>query len=192
MHVIPSATGSAWKRSLIDSTTTEFQSHFMSAARTIETEKCIEVAREHERARAAAEDKLNQAARQALQGNRSALKQFLQAVTPEVRRICRTIMGRDHAEIEDAIQECVLDVARALPQFRFEDDVSHYVTKIATRRAISLQQRSRARLQRYAPMGANVSPVMTFDQGLEHHRSVVRRLLDDLGEPQSTVLRLRL
>jgi RNA polymerase sigma-70 factor, ECF subfamily len=177
---------------LIDSTTTEFQSHFMSAARTIEPEKCTEVAPEHQQAKAAAEEKLNEAARQALQGNRSALKQFLQMVTPEVRRICRTIMGRDHAEVEDAIQECVLDVARALPQFRFEADVSHYVTKIATRRAISLQQRSRARLQRYAPMEANVSPVMTFDQGLEHHANLVRRLLADLGEPQSTVLRLRL
>jgi RNA polymerase sigma factor (sigma-70 family) len=164
----------------------------MSAARTIEPEKGPDAAPEHQQAKAAAEERLNQAARQALQGNRSALKQFIQTVTPEVRRICRTIMGRDHAELEDAIQECVLDIARALPQFRFEADVSHYVTKIATRRAISLQQRSRARLQRYAPMGANVSPVMTFDQGLEHHANLVRRLLDDLGEPQSTVLRLRL
>jgi len=164
----------------------------MSAARTLETARSPEVTPDLQRSKAVAEQKLNESARQAIQGNRLALKQFLEAITPEVRRICRTIMGRDHAEVEDAIQECVLDVARALPQFRFEADVSHYVTKIATRRAISLQQRSRARLQRHTTMDPNVAPVMTFDQGLAIRANLVRDLLHDLGEPQSTVLRLRL
>jgi DNA-directed RNA polymerase specialized sigma24 family protein len=33
---------------------------------------------------------------------------------------------------------------------------------------------------------------MTFDDGLEARANLVRHLLDKLGEPQSTVLRLRL
>jgi RNA polymerase sigma-70 factor (ECF subfamily) len=101
-------------------------------------------------------------------------------------------MGREHAELEDAIQECVLDVARALPRFRFDGDVSNYVTKITIRRAISVRQRSRTLSQRHAAISSCALPVMTFDDGLEAQANLVRNLLDELGEPQSTVLRLRL
>jgi RNA polymerase sigma-70 factor (ECF subfamily) len=101
-------------------------------------------------------------------------------------------MGRNHADLEDAIQDCVVDVVRALPKFRFDADVSHYVTKIAARRAVSVVQRSRTRAQRYAAMDSCAIPVMSFDDGLEAHAKLVRNLLAELGEPQSTVLRLRL
>jgi RNA polymerase sigma-70 factor (ECF subfamily) len=151
-----------------------------------------EAAPEQRGAGTAADDKLNEDARRALRGNDFALRQFLQAITPRVRSICRRIMGRDHAELEDAIQDCVIDVARALPQFRFEADVSHYVTKIAARRASAAAQRSRTRSQRYAAIDFSAIPVMTFDDGLEARANLVRNLLDELGEPQSTVLRLRL
>jgi DNA-directed RNA polymerase specialized sigma24 family protein len=42
-----------------------------------------------------------------------ALLDFLRAVAPVVRRICRGVMGREDPEIEDATQECLIDVARA-------------------------------------------------------------------------------
>ncbi len=143
-------------------------------------------------ARTAASERLNEDVRQALQGNHFALRQFLRGVAPRVRSICRGIMGRDHAELEDAMQDCLVDVVRALPQFRFEADVSHYVTKIAMRRAIAARQRSRARSQQYAAMNSCDIPVMTFDDGIEARANLVRNLLDELGDPQSTVLRLRL
>jgi RNA polymerase sigma-70 factor (ECF subfamily) len=163
----------------------------MRGACTAEPEG-TEVAPESQGANAVADDKLNENARKAVQGNHFALRQFLREVAPRVRSICRGIMGRDHAELEDAIQDCLVDVVRALPQFRFEADVSHYVTKIVMRRAIGLRQRSRARVQRHAAMNSCAIPVMTLDDGIEARANLVRSLLDDLGEPQSTVLRLRL
>jgi RNA polymerase sigma-70 factor (ECF subfamily) len=188
----PGKTTADWDCSLIDSTTTALQSQTMRAACTVEPVEGCEAVPAQRDAGTAASEKLNDYARQALRGNDFALRQFLQAITPQVRGICRRIMGRENTELEDAIQECVIDVARALPQFRFEADVSHYVTKIAARRASDVAQRSRTRSQRYAAIDSCAIPVMTFDDGLEARANLVRHLLDKLGEPQSTVLRLRL
>jgi RNA polymerase sigma-70 factor (ECF subfamily) len=137
-------------------------------------------------------DGLNAQAREALRGDPFAVRSFLHAIAPLVRSICRGIMGRQHADIEDAIQDSLIDVVRALPQFRFEADVSHYVTKITMRRAIATRERARARLRRHAAMDENAPSVATFDDGVEARADLVRNLLDDLSEEQATVLRLRL
>jgi RNA polymerase sigma factor (sigma-70 family) len=135
---------------------------------------------------------INDLVREVVRGDPFATRQLLQAIAPSVRSICRGVMGREHPEIEDAIQDCLVDVVRALPQFRFEADVSHYVTKIALRRAIALRQRARARAQKHAEMDSCSVPVTTFDEGIEARASLLRNLLDELGEAQSTALRLRL
>jgi RNA polymerase sigma-70 factor (ECF subfamily) len=135
---------------------------------------------------------LNASVREVLRGNPFATRHLLQAIAPLVRSICRGVMGREHPEIEDAIQDCLVDVVRALPQFRFEADVSHYVTKITMRRAIALRQRARVRAQKHVEMDACAVPVTTFDEGVEARANLIRALLDELGEAQSTVLRLRL
>jgi RNA polymerase sigma factor (sigma-70 family) len=143
-------------------------------------------------AKQAAQAALNDAAREALRGNPFALRQFLREIAPLVRSVCRGIMGREHPDLEDTIQDCLVDVVRALPQFRFEADVSHYVTKITMRRAIAARQRARARSQQYAPVDSSTVAVTTFDEGVEARAHLVRNLLDEIGEAQSTVLRLRL
>jgi RNA polymerase sigma-70 factor (ECF subfamily) len=140
----------------------------------------------------AGDKSLNESVREALRGNPFATRHLLQAIAPLVRSICRGVMGREHPEIEDAIQDCLVDVVRALPQFRFEADVSHYVTKIVMRRAISSRQRARARAQKQVEMAPGVVPVTTFDEGVEARANLIRDLLDELSEAQSTALRLRL
>jgi RNA polymerase sigma factor (sigma-70 family) len=136
--------------------------------------------------------RMNALVREVVRGDPFATRQLLQAIAPSVRRICRGVLGREHPEIEDAIQDSLVDVVRALPQFRFEADVSHYVTKIALRRAIALRQRARARAQKHVEMDSCAVLVTPFDEGLEARASLLRNLLDELGEAQSTVLRLRL
>jgi RNA polymerase sigma-70 factor (ECF subfamily) len=137
---------------------------------------------------AARHEALDNAARAALGGDPSALREFLRAVAPIVRRVCRGVMGRDNPELEDAIQDCLIDVARSLPQFRFEGAVAHYVTKIAMRRAIATRDRARALAKQHATLDASNLPVASIDRTPAAHAELVSSLLDDLNEAQAKAL----
>jgi RNA polymerase sigma factor (sigma-70 family) len=134
---------------------------------------------------------LDAAARAALRGDPAALRSFLGAVAPIVRRVCRGVMGRDNPELEDAIQDCLIDVARAVPQFRFEGNVSHYVVKIAMRRAIASRQRARAESMQHASLDATTFPAATIGGGPDARAELVRKLLDELDEAQAKALLMR-
>jgi RNA polymerase sigma-70 factor (ECF subfamily) len=138
------------------------------------------------------ETELDDRARVALGGDPTALRNFLGAVVPIVRRVCRGVMGRDNPELEDAIQDCLIDVARALPQFRFEGTASHYVTKIAMRRAIACRQRARDRSKQQSTLEPSAIPAPTFDSGEEGRADLVRNLLDALNEEQAKALLLHI
>jgi RNA polymerase sigma factor (sigma-70 family) len=143
-------------------------------------------------ARDASSGGLNDATREAWRGNPFALRHFLREIAPLVRSVSRGVMGREHPDLEDTIQDCLVDVVRALPRFRFEADVTHYVTRITMRRAIAARQRARARSQQYSAVDPSTVAVTTFDEGVEARAHLVRNLLDEISEAQSTVLRLRL
>jgi RNA polymerase sigma factor (sigma-70 family) len=140
---------------------------------------------------AVAAAKLDQAARAALGGDRVALRSFLGGVAPIVRRVCRGVMGRDNPELEDAIQDCLIDVARALPQFRFDGNVSHYVVKIAMRRAIASRQRSRTQSMQHASLDVSSLPAAAADGAPDARAELVQHLLENLDEAQAKALLLR-
>jgi len=135
---------------------------------------------------------LNELARSALRGDEFALRTFIRAVAPLVSRICRGVMGRENPDLEDSIQECLIEVADALPQFRFEADVSHYVAKIAMRRAIAARKRARTQSRHCAPLEGQSLPVAGFEAAVEARADLLRNVLDDLNEAQATALLLRL
>jgi len=137
---------------------------------------------------AANEAELDARARAALGGDPSALRDFLRAVAPIVRRVCRGVMGRDNPELEDAIQDCLIDVARSLTQFRFEGSAAHYVTKIAMRRAIASRDRARERAKQQATLEASDLPDASVDRSPSAHAELVSNLLDDLNEAQAKAL----
>jgi RNA polymerase sigma-70 factor, ECF subfamily len=135
---------------------------------------------------------LNELARAALAGKPLSVRQFLSAMTPLVCTICRSVMGRQNPDLEDAIQDCLVEVVSALPQFRFESDVRHYITKVTLRRAIAVRQRARQRATKLATMDAHDLPHASLDDAKEVRAELVRNLLEDLSKEQADVLRLRL
>ena len=86
-------------------------------------------------------------ARAALGNDPDKVRRFLDGIAPTVRRTCRGVMGCTHPDLEDAIQESLIDIVRALPQYRFEADISHYAAKIALRVAIAERRKDRARVE---------------------------------------------
>jgi RNA polymerase sigma-70 factor (ECF subfamily) len=137
---------------------------------------------------AAKDTALDDGARAALGGDPAALRDFLRAVAPLVRRVCRGVMGRDNPELEDAIQDCLIDVARSLSQFRFEGSVAHYVTKIAMRRAIATRDRARAQARQHAALDVSNLPAAIVDRTPNAHAELMRNLLDTLNEAQAKAL----
>jgi RNA polymerase sigma-70 factor (ECF subfamily) len=99
-------------------------------------------------------------------------------------------MGRDNPELEDAIQDCLIEIARALPQFRFEGKASHYVTKIAMRRAIACRQQARDRSKQQSTLEPSALPAAPFDAAQDARADLVRNLLDALNEEQAKALLL--
>lgn len=92
---------------------------------------------------------LDALAREALTRDPAAVRRFLLAIAPVVGRACRGVMGGRHSDLEDAIQDCFVDVTRGLPSYRFEGSLVGYVTKIAIRRALMHRRRGVARLQHF-------------------------------------------
>jgi RNA polymerase sigma-70 factor (ECF subfamily) len=86
-------------------------------------------------------------AREALGQEPEKVRRFLEAIAPTVRRTCRGVLGYAHPDLEDAIQESLMDLVRALPHYRFEADVSHYAARIALRVAIAERSKDRDRVQ---------------------------------------------
>jgi len=120
-----------------------------------------------------------------------ALEAFLKAAAPMVRRICRGVMGRDSADLEDAIQDCLIDVARALGQFRFEASVVHYVAKVTMRRAIAARRRARSRWRNQIALELHEPGVAVPDSGVVVRADMIRNLLEELNEDQASALLLR-
>lgn len=90
---------------------------------------------------------LESLARAALGQDPEAVRGFLLAISPTIRRVCRGVVGAQHSDLEDIIQDCLIDVTRALPSYRFEGNLLGYVTKIAIRRALVSRRRSVARVR---------------------------------------------
>lgn len=90
---------------------------------------------------------LDSLAREALGQEPAAVRRFLLAVSPAIRRACRSVMGAQHTDLEDTIQDCLIDVTRGLPSYRFEGNLFGYVSKIAVRRALVSRRRSVARVR---------------------------------------------
>lgn len=78
----------------------------------------------------------------------ATVRRFLEGIAPAVRGVCRAVMGPRHADLEDAVQECLIEILRALPKYRFEGTIVGYASRIALRCSIAARKRGRNREQR--------------------------------------------
>jgi RNA polymerase sigma-70 factor (ECF subfamily) len=138
---------------------------------------------------------LNRLAADALGKSPDAVRQFLLAIAPSIRRTCGSVMGRDHSDLEDTIQESLVDTMRALPRYRFEGNVIHFVTKIALRLAIKARRRGTVRWGRLMKLGEQQVDVPAQEDGPVHRAEqteLVRHILQDLNPRQTEALVLHL
>ena len=138
-------------------------------------------------------DALNRLARAALAGEPEASRPFLHAILPTIRRTCRGVLGPRHPDLEDAIQDCLIDTTRALPDYRFEGNLLHYITKISIRRAINSRRRRAARIRHLQLLeDLHQEPALADENaGQIEQAEAVRALIRQLRPIQAEALVLR-
>lgn len=142
-------------------------------------------------------DPLAVKARAAAAGDLAAMRELLEALAPALRRVVRGILGAAHADVDDALQESLIALVRALPAFRGDSRVQSYAARITVRTALASRRRGRLRDQRHERFHREVSdpaePVATPRQHVaaDQRRHVLHQLLDELPEAQAETMALR-
>ncbi len=124
-----------------------------------------------------------------------SLEQLVRNLAPAVRRTCRGVLGGGHTELEDAVQDCLLEVVRALPNYRFQGDFLHYANKISLRVALSTRRRSAERRVRFDTLDAEsafeTEAAQPSSANVELDRArQLRRVLRQLPDAQAEALSL--
>jgi RNA polymerase sigma-70 factor (ECF subfamily) len=126
-------------------------------------------------------------------GDRAATERVLRSVFPRVLRTCRGIFG-GRPEAEDAAQEALVEIAKALSRYRGEGSIGGYATRITVRTAMRLRKRSSqpAEILDEELEGAHASPSAHDDLMGMRRTELVRELLDRLPSEQAETVALRI
>ncbi len=117
-------------------------------------------------------------------------------LAPRVLAVTRAVLGRGHSDVDDAYQQAMLELIRALPSFRGECEPVYFASRIAARTALAIARRSRAAFSRRDD-DADVDRIAVDDAPPEDEMEQKRRmdllrdLLARIPEEQAETLTLR-
>lgn len=136
----------------------------------------------------ASADPLKPLAEAASTGDAVATRRLLEAIGGPLGGVVRAVMGREHRDVEDVLQESLVGVVRALPSFRYESSVLHFARSIALRKAIG-HRRSLARKGAPASVEEDELPAESqspsADALARRRREAFRALLAELRPEQA-------
>ncbi len=102
-------------------------------------------------------------ARRALAGEPGAVSALLCQLLPAVKSACRALLGPGHPDLEDAVQNALIAIHRALPSYRFECSIRHYAVRITLRTNHGFRRRLRLLADRFG--------LVTDERDLERDRA---------------------
>jgi RNA polymerase sigma-70 factor (ECF subfamily) len=123
----------------------------------------------------------------------SAIEVFVRTAAPSVVRVVRQILGSQHPEVADVVQEALFGAVEALASFEGKCTLRHFVCRVAALTAMNARRRLQLREQITPPAGAGddfaSEEPSPFGQALAgRRRAAFRLLLDELPPAQSEVL----
>jgi RNA polymerase sigma factor (sigma-70 family) len=134
-------------------------------------------------------------ARQASTGDSAATGKILRALAPRLIAVVRAVLGADHADLDDAVQQALIGFVQALPAFRGDCEPAGYARVIAVRAALAARKRSRADVALRGELddsGLPSSAPSPRDEAVQRRRKeLLRDLLAELPAEQAEVLALR-
>jgi RNA polymerase sigma factor (sigma-70 family) len=131
---------------------------------------------------------LTRVARDAVAGDARALACLLDELEPLVVRTTRLIVGSGSLAAEDAAQEALIDMARAIATLRNPEAVVGWAARIATRRALRTARWERIRRSREHDLMPSLSTIQTDDE----RRGALSSAFDRLPQRQRAIAVLRL
>ena len=93
-------------------------------------------------------DPLADLAARAAHGDETAMRELLRSIASPLLAAVRAVAGRNAPDVEDIAQETMVAFVHALPAFRGECSVNHYVSRIAVRTAVAARKRRVVRKNR--------------------------------------------
>jgi RNA polymerase sigma factor (sigma-70 family) len=114
-----------------------------------------------------------------------------------VLRVVRQILGREHPDVEDVLQEALVATLEALPRFRGACSTAHFVRRVGLLTALNARRRLQLR-QHIAPRAADTDteslPARTGSPAdeveAERRRKLFAALLDELPATQAEAIGL--
>jgi RNA polymerase sigma-70 factor (ECF subfamily) len=132
----------------------------------------------------------------AAKGDLVAAQRLVEQVAPAMHGAVRSVMGPEHPDTDDVVQQALIAFVQSLPRFRGESQPSTYAMSIAIRAALGARKRTLhdgCRLEALAHRsgGDQPEPALPIDgMQAESRRALVRRLLDELPTEQAETLTL--
>ena len=126
-----------------------------------------------------------------------AIEELLGLLAPPLLRAVCALVGRDHPDVDDLVQDVLIDVVDALPSFRGECTLLHFAVRIAARKAIATRRRSaavRGWLERFQLSEQSFRPPPASPAELalaDTRRRLLCELLAELPEAQAETMVLR-
>ncbi len=142
-------------------------------------------------------DELLELARAAATGHEGAARTLMTTVAGSMLRTVRKVLGAQHPDVDDVMQDAVIAFISALAEFRGDCYVKHYANRIAVLTAMAARRRLRSKDRLSAP---NVALSELEDRGdvsplgralAARRRDLLRQLLDDMPESIAEALALR-
>jgi RNA polymerase sigma factor (sigma-70 family) len=140
-------------------------------------------------------DELLPLTRAVLAGDAVATGTFLASVLPAMLKVVRRVLGNQHPDVEDVLQEAAVGLLRALPTFRHGCTVLHFACRIAVLTSLAARRRSRFEVSLYGTpepdavdWAAAQGPGPTQALASSRRRELLRELLDSLSYVQAEAL----
>ena len=136
-------------------------------------------------------------AARAMHGDETAMRDLLRSIGTSLLAAVRAVVGRNATDVEDIAQEAMVSFVQALPAFRGECTVNHYMSRIAVRSAVAARKRRAARENRADALQEDgTSEPYAASPGDEawaaRRRTALRHLLEELPEIQAETFALRI
>ena len=142
------------------------------------------------------EERARELSLRAANGDLAATQELLAYVWPTLTRVAAGVLGARHAELDDAVQQSMIALVRALPAFRGDCHPAGYASRITLRVALRVRRnfkRDAVRREQLELLGTaeDSAPSPSNVTLGSRRRELLRELLEDLPEEQAEALTLR-